>query len=151
MLRCLKFKLTLSNGGPVSAQVEGAKTNTPSKSNNYERLPITNFESLLLLHIFNSRGRKRHYKIFRNGFDAFFFIENHRRQQYVRSLANHGRKYSPLPKSTLWALLHPSIDPKLRPDRPPMRTPYSGIRHFMWQGLGLKHCCWVWIHQCYIW
>ena len=42
-------------------------------------------------------------------------IENHRRHQTVRSfMANHCQKYSPLLRLVLQALLHPSIDPRMK-------------------------------------
>ena len=42
-------------------------------------------------------------------------IENHQRHQTVRSfMANHCQKHSPLLRLVLQALLHPSIDPRMK-------------------------------------
>ena len=44
-----------------------------------------------------------------------FLIENHQRHQSVRSfMANHYWKHPPLLRSVLRALLHPSIDPRMK-------------------------------------
>ena len=91
--------------------------------------------------IFYSRGWRRIYKIHCKIF------QNHQRHQFVRSfMTNHYRKHFPLPGSVVWALLCPSIDPRLRLNRPPMRNLYSGILQFVWQGSRLKHYCWVWMY-----
>ena len=61
--------------------------------------------------------------------NLMFFFKNHWRHRFL---------WGPL-----WALLRPSIDPRLHLECPPTRDPYYSICQFVWQGLGLRRCRWV--------